>query len=766
MRADIERWTGGRVRPPRTGLRIGPQAAPLAVIAAVWSGGVLAHTVPGTLGWTVLTWAALTLAAGLPGLRRTTVAGSRARRRARRYLLAVTGAGVGWLTLAADVGPVGWPCVLLLVGGYTAAAPWWARRHIPIPTNTPEPEPEPAPEPEPETEAPDWMDLIPGVWAETLAAKDRVLAGSRLAERGAAPTGVTWTIRLTPGRHTTATAVAAGPLIASGLGMPLDRVTVDRHHSGDGDKAHLLVVHEGTANPLRRTHPYPGVDEAFDVESGMARLGVHADLEHALWRVYDLAIGARGGVVVGASGSGKSRLLELLGISCMYSRRVLVWIADPQEGASLPALTPHVDWAACDRDEIGLMFATAQKLISFRSKINKLLRREPHPISPTAPMVLIILDECHQVLTPSSPLTKAADEIARMGRKAGVGLICATQYPEASSYGDKISLRDSLAAANTAVLRTANKTTGGMLPGLELLDPNGLPDVAGLGYLAGKDRRTAPFRTHYEDQDVVGALGAAAPELSLEPAALAYLGETYRDRHTRRLAADADLVVELAAFDPALVAAAAAADPALAAAIDQARTRPKTPTVPAPRTPTPHRPDAGRGPAAGPGTARHPRRTRLRHHPHPRPDTGSSPAAPGVAHPVHEHRLPARPQRDHPQRRPDHPQWAVRNPDPQGTEPAHRRRPGHPRRPRHLDPHPTRNLKEIPMTRRTTDVTDVTVTAVGTVRPGSPLDRLFTHGECLLGCGRKVDAPNALCATCQFKAEADRRAETDRLIDR
>lgn len=46
-----------------------------------------------------------------------------------------------------------------------------------------------------------------------------------------------------------------------------------------------------------------------------------------------------------------------------------------------------------------------------------------------------------------------------------------------------------------------------------------------------------------------------------------------------------------------------------------------------------------------------------------------------------------------------------------------------------------------------------TVTIVGSVRPGSALDRLFNHGECLLGCGRKADAPNALCATCQAKAD-------------
>ncbi|CAI7975629.1 conserved hypothetical protein [Frankia sp. Hr75.2] len=49
-----------------------------------------------------------------------------------------------------------------------------------------------------------------------------------------------------------------------------------------------------------------------------------------------------------------------------------------------------------------------------------------------------------------------------------------------------------------------------------------------------------------------------------------------------------------------------------------------------------------------------------------------------------------------------------------------------------------------------------TVQIVGRVRPGSPLDRLFSHGECLIGCGRKADAPNALCATCQAEAEASR----------
>lgn len=52
---------------------------------------------------------------------------------------------------------------------------------------------------------------------------------------------------------------------------------------------------------------------------------------------------------------------------------------------------------------------------------------------------------------------------------------------------------------------------------------------------------------------------------------------------------------------------------------------------------------------------------------------------------------------------------------------------------------------------------DDTVTLVGGVRPGSPLDRLFTHGECLSpGCEAKAVAPGVLCARHNAKAEAER----------
>lgn len=51
---------------------------------------------------------------------------------------------------------------------------------------------------------------------------------------------------------------------------------------------------------------------------------------------------------------------------------------------------------------------------------------------------------------------------------------------------------------------------------------------------------------------------------------------------------------------------------------------------------------------------------------------------------------------------------------------------------------------------------DHTVTAVGGVRPGSPLDRLLNHGECLnRRCTQPADTPSPFCAAHRAEAEAD-----------
>lgn len=581
-RAVVRRLAERLPQPPDVGLRLHAQSLPLVWIGLLWVAGATAADLPGALGWTVTGWSTTVLVAGGLRARRHTVAGSPARRRRRRYLLVLIASGDLWLATAAVWGPGGWTAVVLVAGGFGAATPIWWRHHIP--TLPPAPEPEPVPEPEPEPEAPAWEDLIPAVWAETIAAQGRALPGSRLTEQAAARTGTTWTIRLDPGKQSTQSAIDASPLIASGLGLPLDQVSVDKDtRTRSADRATLLIT-DANRNPLRQVHPYPGVRHAYDPTTGRVRIGVYPDLAHTTVQVYKPGFGALGGFVVGASGAGKSRLLELFGLSLIY-QGVLVWVGDPQGGSSLPALLAACDWPATDPDEIDLQLQAMTDVVSIRTKINGLYPRSTHPLE-SGPLVVMILDECHKVIVQGSQAAKLADGLSREERKAAAALWLATQYPGVESTGGLPALRANLASMNTVALRTGS-TSGGMLPSLQV-DPSTLPPVPGIGYIGGDDSRIAPFRGHYEPDDVVAALAAAAPRTTvLEPAVLAMLGEGYRDRHTRRDAAKAALADEIAAFDPDLIRTLAAADPALAAALAQTRTR-TTITIPAPRpTPTP-----------------------------------------------------------------------------------------------------------------------------------------------------------------------------------
>jgi hypothetical protein len=487
---------------------------------------------------------------------------------------AATAAGTVWLIAAAGTGVWGWPLALLWAGGYALALPHWRRHHIPTPSARPLELLPPAPEPD-ERKAPDWDPAV--VWAERIGAKGRILDGSKLLGREQMPTGWSWTIQLDSGRQSTETALAASPIVASGLTLPMDRVTVDRHPSGDMDKAHLLITDPGS-NPLRQLHPYPGPDKAFDVTTGTALTGVYADLEHATFQVYDKT-GAKRGVVIGASRSGKSRYLELLAASCMHSGRVLVWFADGQRGASSPMLAKYADWFAGDPDEALIMFRTAVALIRRRAQLGRLFGRNEHPIVPEAPMVLLIADECHVLFTQGSELGQYGEDVARTGGKGGVGLIAASQYPGVPSFAGSPGFRNELATAASVVLRTGGSGNSGMLPTLGSLDPSQLPNIPGIGYTAGNEARTAPFRGFYEEEAIVDRLLATAPKIGLEKAVLGYLGPDYLERHDRAADDLGDLASEIARDDPDMIAALAARDPAIAAALQRLQTRTRRPAT-------------------------------------------------------------------------------------------------------------------------------------------------------------------------------------------
>ncbi|ADP83812.1 ATPase AAA [Pseudofrankia inefficax] len=563
--------------------RLRAHVAPFVLIGGLWGVGAVVAAVPQIAAVVVLGWA---LAVGITwGVRRghydddTT-----ARRAAARRVGRTTVLGAGWLGLAAWQGAWGWPAALLWAGGYASSAGWWTRHHIPTPPAVAPIAELPAAPEVPVLEPADPAPVEPDVatlWAQRIGAKDRVLAGSMLTGYRKIGPADAWDIHLNPGVHATGTAIAAAPLIASGISRGIDQVTVDRHPSGVADKALLLVVDRAN-NPLQRTNPHPGPEKVYNAKTGYGAIGIHPDEAHADWAFVIPDWGLAGGVIFGSTGSGKSTLMTNLAVTAAYTRCISVWAGDPQGGQSIPAIIRRATWPATDNDEILLQLRAGVAAIKIRGVHNSLRNRDLHIPTPAEPGILLILDEIHKIFIRGSEHAHLASLIAREGRKAGVAMIGADQYAGLPTFGDDSALRDNMMAKNLAVLRLTSKSAKGMIPGLDL-DPSDLPDVfpdgsptSGLGYLVGS-RRTAPFRGWHTP--AADAWMAAAPQVELDRVTAAFIGDDYVRRAERVAATRAEQARMIADFDPDALAALLAADPTLATVL---RTTPRRPARPTP----------------------------------------------------------------------------------------------------------------------------------------------------------------------------------------
>ncbi|SBW21087.1 AAA ATPase [Candidatus Protofrankia californiensis] len=499
-------------------------------------------------------------------------------RTARRRTIRTAGAGGGWLLLAAVEGAWGWPVAVLWVGGYGLAAPWWYRHRIPVPP--PAPLALPAPPPPPVLEVAEPAPQIPALWAQRVGAANRVLAGSYLTNPDMIGPAQAWTAQLNPGVHTTATAIAAAPLIASALGLDIDQVTVDRHPAGGADRALILIVDRAN-NPLQRLNYHPGPDTVYNPDTGYADVGIHADETPGRWAFSIPTWGLAGGAIIGGIGSGKSTLITNLATTAAHTRILSLWAGDPQGGQSMPAVIRRATWPARTLDEILLQLRAAAKAIDIRGALNGLRGVELHVPTPQEPGILLILDEIHKIFVRGSEHAQLASLIAREGRKAAVAIIGADQYPGLPTFGDDEALRSSMFAKNLAVLRTASNVAKGMIPGLDL-NPRDLPDrfsngkpTSGLGYLVGQ--RTAPYRGWFTPQ--ADEWMAAAPQVELDRVTANYIGSDYVDRAARAEAGRAAQARRIAALDPDALATLVAADPSLAAALKAHRTSEQPPTT-------------------------------------------------------------------------------------------------------------------------------------------------------------------------------------------
>ncbi|WP_239335071.1 hypothetical protein [Frankia sp. CiP3] len=583
-------------------LSIRGHAVPLAVIGLLWAGAAAGHILPGSGPTIAGLYLALAVVWWWAKGRRAAWAD---RPRRRRHTTLTTAAGAGWLYWAATTGATGWHAAVLWIGGYLLAAPYWSGIHIP---NPPAPAP-PAPAPEASTAAPrleitEQGSNVMELWACWVAGRGGPVEGSRLTHRERLDHGrEAFLVHLMRGRQSRGWLDSRITLIASAMGMAARNLEFEDHPDGD-HRARLIVTLDRTAADTSQT--YPGPQACYDPTTGLSYWGVWPDGALMPWEAFHPDRGAYSGVILGASGSGKSRLAEQLCLTWMATGLVTVWIIDPQNGSSLPTLSRHVDWATLgtDNGRAKTMLQAVDIVGKFRTKINGMVGREVHPISRRQPALMVVIDECHMIFDPKvvGPVEAAhnvgvADRIARAYRKAGIGVVLLSQYSDLTVFGGSESLRSNALTYNGIVMRLTSNIAGNLIAGFEgnakKLPPHGF------AYRVGGGARDISGRS-FHAEPVLADYYADVPTLELE-AAVRYqlqkkLGDVYDNRRHAADIAAADIAAEFLdgeAMDPDLIAEVAIDDPRVAARLEELATRrplwnpaPVRPTIPTPATRT------------------------------------------------------------------------------------------------------------------------------------------------------------------------------------
>jgi hypothetical protein len=453
--------------------------------------------------------------------------------RAQRRRLAVrTLAGYLWLLAAAGYGMTDHIAAALIVGGYGLSLGWWRRHRIGAAAPAMA-----AAEPE-----------LPAVWREQIAGTSGLMPGSYLTRPQTVEHGMQYDLQLGPGgKQTTSTAIGLSANVAGALGLDMSNVVIDTHPSNRMDQARLLITKN---NPTSRDLLWPG--PSYDPLTGCLTIGTYADGLPVQMQIHVPGSGLFGGFFVGSPGFGKSRLMEAIALSLMFSRLHTVWYADPQDGQSSVLLAEYADWAALedgqcrsadpevDGDEDGeilRMLKAAQRVLNYRSKVLRRDRKGYFDPTIEFPGLGVFIDECQMVFV-NEEAAAIVEDLARRGRKNGVYVFAASQLVTldgafgSSKYADGI--RSALFAGTAIAFKVLSKSQKGVIPGLDL-DPSELPNRPGVAYITGKAaEKKAMLRTHWLTDDAAEQGYAAAPSASLDKISMAAAGRDYLTRHQRR----------------------------------------------------------------------------------------------------------------------------------------------------------------------------------------------------------------------------------------
>jgi hypothetical protein len=290
---------------------------------------------------------------------------------------------------------------------------------------------------------------------------------------------------------------------AIGMTMPITQlyrkcigeVMIERHE--DRREGHIQVT-VFDQPPLMQDIPWKGPQ--LDRETGIFPIGTYADGRgQAMVRLYNRdRYGVYHTLVSGGTGSGKSIVLSTLIAEIEHSGLGVTWIIDPQGGQSLPEWmsSDKIDKKARTAEEAFELIRAAEAVMHANSNYlsnvkwvdedgDEQVGKGWFEPTPEMPFLAVVIDEAH-VLLQDKDFAAIVARIAKMGRKAGVMLILATQSVNQDEFGagrEGAAIRDNVGMGNQIVLRTKSKMTSAMLS--LPIDPVKLPEPPGFGFAIG-----------------------------------------------------------------------------------------------------------------------------------------------------------------------------------------------------------------------------------------------------------------------------------------
>lgn len=522
-----------------------------------------------------------------------------------RVLTGLT-AGAVWASTLPEVGADQPGMYLGLVGGTVGlAASWWSE-HRPTypeaPAESQQDPPAPIEQPDEESGQPQVIGEITRAeiavedWNRHVRASNGRLQGSTARDPRMTDYGMAFTVDLVPLKQHREMIEGQRTALSTVLDCPESAITVV-----PGQNQSEVEIRITIESPHTDSGDYDGPRIVVENGNTYIELGPYSDDGNQFER-YLVATpsGIAHGFVLGSTGSGKSRLMDLIAIA-LRKLGYEIWYLDPQSGASSAALRDEADWPLMGLHSGSRQLGNARDLIAalkrvaaIRNKENGAAKRTTFQHTPERPAIAVIIDECQEMLNEKNPDTgrkfgaELAD-LARILRKLGIKLLLGSQTYTLPTFGGSggAALRDALISGNCVIMRVADRNAVGMAIAGSALRPWQLPQGGGYGFSTTSRRPNVVWRGQCPADP--GAWMRQYPRPELDARAAKAAGEAYLHRFERFAEQEQVTQAELDAFD------AADSDEAVAALLHQKLPgQPKAEHTNSPQTRT------ASGPAAAP----------------------------------------------------------------------------------------------------------------------------------------------------------------------